>query len=246
VWRVLYKSKGGVKVWVTTLVPPEKYRIFRVAGKGGLRKFKAVKVQRRTKEVVFVMAATKSKNTKKKGKKKEEVVTDDELDELESLEDLDEDEENEDEVDEEESEDEDEDSDEDDEDEDEEEDEDDDEDEDEDEEEEEAPKSKKKSKSKKSSDGLIGTKEIADFCGIDGRKLRMVLRSKRGQKIRKQIQDPDTKQYRVKSLKDPAVKELKKLVDAGAAKEAVNESLGKLKDKKAGKKKTSSKKKKSS
>jgi cobalamin biosynthesis protein CobT len=252
VWRVLYKWKDQ-KVIVTTLVPPEKYQVFRVPTKGN-RRFKAVKIQTLHREVIF-LAKTKSKKSekaKKKSKDKDEVVSDDELDELEDLEELDEEVEDEDE-DEEESEDEDEDEDSDDdeddeeEDDEEEEDEDDEDDEEDEDEEEEKPKSKKKGKkSSKNSDGKIGTKEIADYCGVDARKLRMVLRSKKGSEIRKEIQDPDTKQYRVSSVKHPAVKRLKKLIDAGAADEVTKESLGKLKDKKKGKSKKSDKGKKKS
>ena len=261
-WRVVYRTRGGHQVVATTLTRPPRYRTFRVAGKGGKKKFRAVKVQQLTKEVIFV-AKTKSKNTKKKGKEKDEVLTDDDLEELEELEDLDEDEDEDEDVDtddsddeddedseDEDEDDEDDDSDEDDEEEPDEEDEDED-DEDDDEDEDDEPKSKKKSskkskskKSKKKDDGKIGSQEVAEHLGISGRQLRIILR--RNPDIQEQVQDPESKQYRFSSLKHPAIKKLEKLVKSGEHKKAAKESFDKMKSKKTGKKKSSTKGKKKS
>lgn len=123
-----------------------------------------------------------------------------------------------------------------------EEDEEEDDDEDEEEEEEPAPKkkskksSKGKAKGKKSSrsrttDGKVGTQEIAEAAGIDARKLRILLRKMRsnGEDIEP---DPETGRYEYSSLNHPMVKKILKAVKSGAADAAAREGLSKLKDRK--------------
>ncbi len=226
----LYKAKGGQTIKVKTLDVPPETRKFKV--QGGIRKFKRVKCKQTKVEVILVAKSTK------KGKGKQAEVTDDELDELETVDDLeeelddleDDDEEDEDEDDDDEDEEDDEDEDDDDEDEDED---DEDDDEDEDDEEEEAPKSKKKSKQRQSraaANGRVGTAEVAEHCGVDARTLRMVLRK---HKIEK---DEESGRYEWKSLNHPTVKKVKKLIDKGEADNIKQESLQKLKDKKAAEK----------
>jgi hypothetical protein len=166
-----------------------------------------------------------AKATKKKSQVDE--ITDDELEELEGLEELEDEDEDEDETEAVEP--------------------DDDEEDDEDDEDEE-PAPKKKSKkgkaktkrpSRASQDGLVGTQEVAAHCGIDGRTLRMVLRKHKIQK------DEDTGRYQWDSLKDPEVKKIKKLVDAGEAKAVKQEGLDKLKARNEAKKDAKAKTKKS-
>jgi hypothetical protein len=105
----------------------------------------------------------------------------------------------------------------------------DDEDED-DEDEEPAPKkSKKKQKTRQSQaakNGKVGTAEVAEFCGIDARTLRMVLREKSIPK------DEESGRYEWPSLKSKEVVKIKKLVDGGAADKIKKASLDKLKAKK--------------
>ena len=211
-----------------TVSKPPKYRSFRSAG--GIRKYKAVEIKTKLTEVIIVAS---TKNRKKP-------VKDEELEELEALEELEEldDEEEEEEVDEVEDDDEDEEDEEEDEDE-----EDDEEEEDEDDEEEEdeeptpkrrnksaAKASTKKASSKRGSrpdDGKVGTQEVAEHFGVDGRTLRIVLRKHGIEK------DPDSNQYRWKSLKSPEVIKIGKLLKGGAAEKAKKESLDKLKARKA-------------
>lgn len=218
-YTALYRSRSGDKIVVRSLSPlPDKKR-FKVAG--GLRTFTKVKQKRHLQEVIFVAkASTKTKN------KKSAEVEDSELDELEGLEELDDlEEEDEDVEDEEEPDDEDE-------------DEDEDEEDDEDEEEEVAPKKSKKAKPRQSraaADGLVGTQEVADFCGVSSRELRMVLRKLR-EKDSKFAPDPETGRYQWKSLKDKQVVALKKAIDKGLHKEIRAESLDKLKADQAEKK----------
>jgi hypothetical protein len=213
----LYKSKGGEKLIVRSLTPPPEVRTFKVAG--GLRKFKRVKYRFHLQEVIIVAKAA----TKKKKNPKSNEITDDELDELEGVEDLDDldEEEEEEEVEEDED--------------DEEEPEDEDDDEDEDEEEEEAPKSKKKSKKPKQSqaakNGKVGTAEVAEYCGIESRALRMVLREHEIPK------DEESGRYEWPSLKSKQVQKIKKLIDSGEAKKIQQRSLDKLKERKAAEKK---------
>ena len=229
----LYKSSGGNKVVTKTLDYPPEVRKFKVPG--GIKKFKRVSYKEARVEVFIVAKATK-KSTKKKNTE----VTDDELDELESVDDLEEevDEDLEDEdVDEDEDEDEDEDDE--DEDEDDEDEPDDEDDEDEDEEDEEPPKRKKgKSKPRQSraaKEGLVGTQEIAKAAGCDARTLRMVLRK------HKVAKDEESGRYQWKSLNDPTVKKILKWIKAGEADSIKKESLDKLKAKKAAEKTAKSK-----
>lgn len=219
-YTALYKSKGGHRILVKTLTPQPDVRKFRVPG--GIRTFKKVKEKQQLQEIIIMAKAAKAK----KGKKNTD-VTDDELEELETIEDIDdlEDLEEEDEVDEDEDEDEDEPEDE------------ADDDDDEDEEEEvvaEKPKKKKKA-SQASKNGFVGTQEVAEYCGVNSRELRMVLRSLR-KKDDTFVPDEETGRYQWKSLKDPQIKKIKKAIDAGAAKEIRDEALQKLKDKKAAEK----------
>jgi hypothetical protein len=77
VWRVLYRNKAGQEVTVTTITKPPKHRVFKAAG--GLRKFTAVKATSTTKEMILVA----------KTSKKDKAITDDELEALAELDDLD-------------------------------------------------------------------------------------------------------------------------------------------------------------
>lgn len=224
-YTALYKGPRGEKLIVKTLSLPAPVRKFKVAG--GVRKFKRVKYKHHLQEVIIVAKSTKAAKNKKSAE-----VTDDEIDELEGLEDLDEELEDE-EVEEDEDEDEDE---EEDEDEDEEED-----DEDEDDEEEEPAAKKKgkgKPKAKKSNaakNGFVGTAELADDLDIDSRTLRMVLR-----KLREQddafAPDSESGRYQWKSLNDPQVKKIRKAIAKGVHKDIKKESLDRLKEKKAAEK----------
>lgn len=215
------------KIVVHSLSPPPKTRTFRAAH--GYRKYVRKKCIVSNRKVIIMAKAAKTKNTKgKKSQKDEEEILDEELEDLEDVEDLDD------------LEDEDEDEDEDDE--EEEDDEEDDEDEDdEEEEEEEAPKKSKKGKAKASrsrtTDGKVGTSELAAAAGTDARGLRMVLRKMNIQK------DPETSRYEWDSLKDPEAQKIIKAVKKGAVKDAQKESLDKLKDRKkpAGKTKSGKK-----
>jgi hypothetical protein len=121
-----------------------------------------------------------------------------------------------------------------------------DEDEDEDEDEEEAPrkKSKKTRKKKPRDDGKVGSAELAEALGTDGRNLRVMLRDRQVKK------NPANNRYEWDSL--PAALKAMKFKNIAAAKAALVESrkarLDELKDRvsktrAATKKKTSSKKK---
>lgn len=97
--------------------------------------------------------------------------------------------------------------------------------------------SKKKGKSRASSDGKVGTQEVAEHCGIDGRTLRMVLRKHNIAK------DPDTKRYEWSSLNHPEVKKIVKLVkERGEGKKVKQESLDNLKKGRTKKSKSKAKK----
>lgn len=115
------------------------------------------------------------------------------------------------------------------------------EDEDDDEEEEEAPKkrsSKSKSKSKASrsrtTDGKVGTQELANHLKIEPRALRMVLRRLKIEK------DDETQRYEWSSLNHRDVKKIIKAVEGGAVKREQKKSLDNLKAKKAGAKRSKS------
>lgn len=230
-YTAIYR-RGKTRVTIKSVIEPPPTRLFRTAG--GVRKFKRTALKTTTREVIIV-ARTKGR---KKPVDTEEL---EELEALEELEDLDEDEV--DEEDEEELED-DEDV------EDEEEDEDEPEDEEDEDEEEEEP-APKRSRSKKSAsttakakrasgpkqsraaaNGKVGTQEVAEHFGTDGRTLRIVLRKHSIPK------DEDSGRYEWSSLKHPQVIKIGKLLKGGAAKEAKQEGLSKLKSSKA--KKTSS------
>lgn len=208
----MYRASNGTELLIIQFDRPTKYRVFHN------KKYKAVKVLTKTKECIIVAKSTK----------KAPEITDEELEELEALEELDADDEDV-------------------EDDEEEvkpksrrkkapvvEEDDEDEDEDEDDDEEPAPKKGKGKKStpsrSRTTDGKVGTAELAEYCGVESRVLRMVLRK---HKIEK---DPETGRYEWASLKDPEVKKIKKLIDAGEAKNITKEALDKLKDSQAAKK----------
>jgi hypothetical protein len=210
-WVVTYRSPSGEELVIRSITKPTKTRTFRT-GKG-LKKFRAVHVKSTIKEMVIVAKAAK------KGKK--DVVKDSELENVEEIEDIDDLDDIEDELEDEDEVEEDEDLD----DEDEDEDEDDDEEEDEDEEEEPKPKKKKgkKQESRAKASGKVGTQEVAEAFGTDGRTLRMVLRKHNIDK------DADSGRYEWSSLNHPEVKKIGKLLKGGAAKEAKQEGLDRLK-----------------
>lgn len=208
---------------MTSLSPLPKKRTFRVAG--GLRNFTRVSYKKQLQEVIIV-----AKSAKKPAKSKK-TVTDDELEELDGLEELDEledEDEDEDEVEEDEPEDEDEDED----------------DEDEDEDEEPAPKkgkkgSKKPRQSRAAADGMVGTQELAADLDVTPRELRMVLRKLR-EKDPVYAPDSETGRYQWKSLKDKQVVKIKKAIASGLHKQIRDDALQVLKDKKAAEKAASS------
>jgi len=227
-YRAVYQNpRTGGQIVIRALTPQPKIRVFRSAG--GNRKFKRVEYTQQKKEVLIVAKSRKTAS------KTEDVVDQDldELDELEDLEDLEEELEEE-EEDEEEPEDEEEEEDDDLEDEEDDDFEDEDEDEDEEEEEEEAPRRRsrkpaaKKSKvsRSKSTDGKVGTQEVADHFGTDARTLRMVLRKNNIPK------NADTARYEWSSLKHPQVIKIGKLIKSGAAERVKKESLDNLKNRK--------------
>jgi hypothetical protein len=121
----------------------------------------------------------------------------------------------------------------------------DDEDEDDDEDEEEAPKSKKKSKTKKKKpreDGKVGSAELAEALGTDGRNLRVMLRDHNVEK------NPENNRYEWDSI-NAALKAIG-FKNVAAAKKALVESrqqrLDELKERvadKRGKTKSGTKKK---
>jgi len=228
----LYKSKRGDKIVVRSITKPPPVRKFKVAG--GIRNFYLIKSKKHLQEVLIVARTTKKPAkkapAKKRGasrrKKQEDVeVTDDEIDELESVDELDEDEDDLEEDEDEDLEEEDEDEEEDDEDEPEDEDEDDEEDEDEDDEEDEEPpkRSRKPRQSRAAADGKVGTNEIAQKAGVDSRTLRMVLRK---HKVKK---DSETRRYQWSSFKHPTVVKILKWLEDGEADDVKTESLDKLK-----------------
>jgi hypothetical protein len=212
---------------VKSITEPQQTRKFKV--QGGLRTFTLIRYKQHLQEVLIVARAAKTKPKNKRAAKKAAVVTDDEIDELESVDELEEeeleDEELEDEEDEDEEEDDEEDEEDEDEDEPDDEDEDDEEEDDEDDEEEEEPpkKSRKPRQSRAAADGMIGTNEIATKAGVDSRTLRMVLRK---HKVKK---DPETRRYQWKSWNDKTVKNILKWLKDGEAEDIKTESLNKLK-----------------
>lgn len=231
-YTATYQSRNGGTLSIKSLTPPPETRKFKVAG--GIRKFKKVDQSYQLQEVLIVARATK--------KSKSQVeVEDHELDDLESLddledlEDLEDDDLEEDDEDTEEPEDEDEDEDEDDEDED---------------EPEPAPKKSRKATKAKSNgkgdastlrpgrplkEGFVGTSEVAQAAGIDSRRLRMLLRDKNIPV------DPETGRYQWKSLNDPQVERILKLVESGAVKELTSKALDKVKKNQAAKKEAKAK-----
>jgi hypothetical protein len=192
---------------VKTLAKPAKRK------KIGTRTFRLIEPPTRITQEVIIMA-----RTAKKSKPNTDVVEDEEID-SELLEELDELEESDD----------DEDTDLDEEDED---------DEDDDEDEEPAPKSKKGKKAaapakesrSRTTDGKVGTREIAEKAGVSARVLRMVLRKHAVEK------DEETRRYEWDSMKDPTVKQILKWIKDGEAKDIQKEALDKLKERKAAQK----------
>lgn len=207
VYKTVYDNGAGDTITVTSLFPPDKNRTFR--SPTGKRKFTATSTKRFTKEVIIVAR-------KKKDAEVEEIITDEELEELEGLDELDEELEDDELEEDEEFEDEEE---------DEEEDEDED---DEDEEEEPAPKKRRKgapAKSKKSASkksppkrksaaerGVVGTVEVAEAAGTTPRQLRIVLRRFQGNPF---TQDEDSGRWEWSSLNHPHVKKLIKMFADG-------------------------------
>jgi hypothetical protein len=194
---------------VKTPYPPPKRK------KMGNRVYRLVDTTQSTQEVIIMAKATK----------KAPVVTDDELEELDALEeldDLDEDDEEETVADAELVED-------------------DDEDED-DEEAEPAPKKRarqakndastpdSKPSRSRTTDGKVGTREIAEAAGVDGRTLRMVLRKHQVPK------DPETGRYEWDSMKAKPVRQILKWIENGEAQDIKTAALDKLKADKAAKK----------
>lgn len=179
--------------------------------------------------------ATKAKPKNKRAAKKAAVVTDDEIDELESVDELEDEDLEDEELEEEDEDEEDEDEDEEDEDEPDDEDEDEEEDDEDDEEEEEPPKkSRKPRQSRAAADGKIGTNEIAEKAGVDSRTLRMVLRKHKVPK------DPETRRYQWDSWNNKTVKKILAWLKAGEAEDIKKESLDKLKETQEAKRATKS------
>lgn len=103
-----------------------------------------------------------------------------------------------------------------------------------DEDEEPAPKKGKKGKTpastpsrSRTTDGKVGTREIAEKAGVSGRVLRMVLRKHEVEK------DSETGRYEWDSMKDKEVKQILKWIEDGEAANIQKEALDKLKAKKA-------------
>jgi hypothetical protein len=109
---------------------------------------------------------------------------------------------------------------------------------------EETPKKDKKGKKNKSkgeskpsrsrtTDGKVGTREIADAAGLEGtagaRTLRMVLRKHNIPK------DEETGRYEWDSLEDKTVKKILKLINDGEAEKVKKEGLDRLKEQQAAK-----------
>lgn len=221
VWRkittytALYR-RGRTKITVKSLAEPPRLKTLRTS-KGPLP-FKLVSFKPTTREVIIV---ARTKNRKK--------PVEEEIEELEALEELEElDDEDEEEIEDvEEVED----------DEDEPDDEDDDEDEDD-----EPPVKKSRSKTKTtttkkartkpaqsraSANGKVGTQEVAEHFGVDGRTLRMVLRKHEVAK------DPDSGRYEWSSLTNREVVRIGKLIKGGAATAVKKEQLDKVKNRKS-------------
>ena len=170
------------------------------------------------------MARTKNR---KKAVEQDELEEIEALEELEDLEDLEDEEEEDDIEDVEEEEDEEEDE--------EEEPEDEDEEDEEDEDEEPAPKKSRRKtstkvtvkKSREAENGRVGTQEVAAHFGIDSRALRILLR-------RHDIPvNEDSGRYSWKSLSDPRVVKIGKLIKSGEHKRAQREQLEKVRNRKA-------------
>jgi hypothetical protein len=89
--------------------------------------------------------------------------------------------------------------------------------------------------SRAAADGLVGTQEVAEFCGVSSRELRMVLRELR-KKNPKFAPDSETGRYQWKSLNDKQVLAIKKAIDSGLHKDIKTASLEKLKADQAEKK----------
>lgn len=216
----LYRARDGSQIRITSLNPLPQHRSFRAAG--GLKKFTLRKSRTITRKVIIVARSTKKSKTVNPDP---EEVLDEDLDDLADLEDLDDlEEEDEEET---------------------EEPEDEDEDDEEDEDEEPAPKSRKKGKAtpkekakpsrSRTTDGKIGTSELANHLDVTPRDLRMVLRKMSIPK------DDETGRYEWSSLNHKDVKRIIKAVENGAVTDSKKESLDKLKERVA-EKNTGSKK----
>lgn len=196
--------------------PPPKKRKFKSSG--GLKQFRRITHTTIQKDVILMAkAAKKTKNEDKD----EDTVVDEELEALEALDELDADD-----------------------------DDDDDEveekpkakkskkskakDEDEDEDDEPSKGSKKKKAAKPSrsrtTDGKVGTSELAAKAGIDGRSLRMLLRKMKVEK------DEETGRYEWDSFDDKEVKKILKAINEGEVDAIKKESLDRLKETQAEKK----------
>lgn len=225
VWRkittytAIYR-RGRTKITVKSLAEPPRLKTLRTS-KGPLP-FKLVSFKPTTREVIIV---ARTKNRKK--------PVEEEIEELEALEELEElDDEDEEEIEDvEEVED----------------DEDEPDDEDDEDEDEDAPPPKRSSKKSKtasssssakksrtkpaqsraSANGKVGTQEVAEHFGVDGRTLRMVLRKHEVAK------DPDSGRYEWSSLTNREVVRIGKLIKGGAAKEVKTEQLDKIKNRKS-------------
>lgn len=230
IWRDIiiyegeYKRRNQPKATITlhSINRPPLTKKFRT--RGGEKLFVLTKLKRGRRKVIIVA----------KTKKRTKAVETDELEELEGLEDLDEELEEIDDEDEEDEDDIDESSDDDEE-----------EDDEEDEHDEPTPKKTKKTTAakakttktkKKSTKAGIGTSDVAEHFGTEGRILRMVLRKYNIPK------NEESKRYEWSSLNHPDVKKIGKLLAKGAAKEVKKEGLDKLKDLKKATSSKSSKK----
>lgn len=224
------KGKGKKVVIIRTInKPPPPQKELQLAG-DALRLFTRTKLTKSKRKAIVIMATTKTKKSSKKSKTREKPVEDETLEELTDLEEIeeedeettDDDETTTDSTDDEDSDDED-------------------SDDDEDDDEEVAPPPKSKKKKKKSSrakdNGKVGTQEIAEAAGVDSRTLRMVLRKHEVEK------DPESGRYEWESLEHKTVKQILKWIAKGEAKDIKQESLDKLKEKKAKKEGTKVKKK---
>jgi hypothetical protein len=90
-------------------------------------------------------------------------------------------------------------------------------------------KSKAKPSRSRTTDGMVGTAEIAEAAGVDSRTLRMVLRKHSVPK------DEETGRYEWPSLNHKQVKQILKWIKAGEADNIKQDAFNKLKERKAAK-----------